>query len=248
MNKIFDRLYFNGPLGLGDSFVVSGLVHYYADRCVEMHVPALPKFFDTIKCLYQDHSHIKVIPISNDQEEDSYCYENRLSKIIRIPLQHTIVRGFDIHPVWDMQWYANHELPFGLRYTNFRLPAYVEGAEELYQQLSDNEPYILLHRYTGDHPDGLPINVSTFRAANQMPNFKIIEIDHTITGNMLQFIKLIERAQEIHCVPSSFHCLVDSVKTQARLFFHDIREKTSMVVNSGWNNNKWIVVNYISRM
>ena len=66
--------------------------------------------------------------------------------------------------------------------------------------------------------------------------------------DMMQYVKLIQHAEEIHCVPSSFHCLVDSIQTNAKLFFHDIREKTSMAVNTQWNNFKWNEVNYEYRI
>jgi hypothetical protein len=75
---------------------------------------------------------------------------------------------------------------------------------------------------------------------------KIIEITPNITKNMLQYAKLIENAKEIHCVPSSFYCLTDSIteRTSANLFFHDIRAATLMQINSKWNNNRWNIVKY----
>jgi hypothetical protein len=128
------------------------------------------------------------------------------------------------------------------------LPKHIEGSDELYNELSGGEPYILIHRFSNDFPAGAPVNISAFRAAGNLPDYKIIEIRDGITDNMMQYVKLIENAQEIHCIPSSFHCLVDSVPTRARLFFHDIREKTSMAVNSAWNDNKWIMVHYPERL
>ena len=67
MVKVFDRLFFLGSVGLGDSFVYSGIVNHFADRCNELHVPAQPKFYKTIKTLYQDHPNVKVVSLeSND--------------------------------------------------------------------------------------------------------------------------------------------------------------------------------------
>ena len=154
------------------------------------------------------------------------------------------LKGVTLHPLWDLQQYSDHELPFHLRYTNFRLPKHVDGSEELFNKLSNNEPYILVHRYTGEHPDGIPISIENFRSANGWPECKIIEINETITDNMMHYIKLIQNAEEIHVVPSSFHCLVDSMETKAKLFVHDVREKTSMMLNSPYNNHKWCIVNY----
>lgn len=249
MIKIFDRLFFMGPMSLGDSFVLCGMVNHYADRCNELHLPADPRFFKTIKTLYQDHPNIRVIPMPQDwTSENVYVEEQKLSRILRINLVHSIIKNFDITPMWDIQLYSNYELSFGLRYSNFRLPKHIEGSDELYKELSGGVPYILVHRYSNDFPNGAPINIPAFRAANNLPDYKIIEIRDGITDNMMHYVKLIENAQEIHCIPSSFHCLVDSIATKARLFFHDIREKTSMAINSAWNDNKWIMIQYQERL
>jgi hypothetical protein len=92
------------------------------------------------------------------------------------------------------------------------------------------------------------MNVPAFREANGLLPIKIIEIEEGITDNMMHYVKLIQNAQEIHVVPSSFHCLVDSIDTNAKLFFHDLREKTSMFINSSWNTKQWTVVNYNQRL
>jgi len=252
--KIFDRLFFLGPSSLGDSFLMNGLVHHYADRTQELHLPCWQHFYDTTKCLYQDFDHIKVVPFNcidtNDMlvKEQEYVTNNRLSRILRTPLIFSNIRKFPLIAMWDLQIYAHYELPYHLRYTNFRLPKNVEGSDQLFNQLSMNRPYSLIHTRTSDHPDGVPINIHGFRKSNNFPDIDIIEVRPEITNNMLQYVKLIENAEEIHCVPSSFHCLVDSIPTKAKLFFHDIREKTSMAVNSAWNNNKWIIVNYNERI
>lgn len=249
--KIYDRLFFMGACGLGDSFVLNGLIHHYADRSNELHVPCWEHFYETINCLYKDFDNIKVVPFKLENEmlskEQEYVTKNCLSRILRIKLMTSKVKGFTLNAMWDLQLYAAYELPYHLRYSNFRLPKVIEGSEELFQKLSMNQPYILIHRQTGDHPNGIPINIPGFRKANNFPDINIIEVSTNITNNMMQYVKLIENAEEIHCVPSSFHCLVDSISTRAKLFFHDAREKTAMAVNSSWNNNKWIIVNYVER-
>ena len=40
------------------------------------------------------------------------------------------------------------------------------AAEELYNQLSNNEPYVLVHRRSFKYSDGFPINIDSFRKAN----------------------------------------------------------------------------------
>jgi hypothetical protein len=247
--KLYDKMFFMSTASLGDSFVLTGIVHHYGDRCNELHVPVMAGQFETLSTLYQDHPNIKVISdASYNHDEQSYIEKHNLGRIMRIEYLRWPIRNYGVVPMWDLQLYSNFELSFGLRYSNFRLPKNIKGSEELYQKISGDEPYVLVHRFTADHPKGLPINVQGFREANKLPPIKIIEIDESITSNMMQYVKLIENAQEIHVVPSSFHCLVDSVDTKAKLFFHDIREKTAMSVNSQWNNFKWIMVSYPERL
>ena len=251
MRKVFDRLFFLGPMSLGDSIVSSGIAHYYADQSNELHYPAMPNFYPTMKTLFQDYPNIKVVPLlPYDQGENQYVLDNQLSRILRPQMKQFNIGGHLVHPLWDMQFYEHYDLPFSLRYTNFRMPKHIEGSEELYQRLSNGEPYVLVHRYSGHHPDGIPIDIAGFRAANNFPDIKVIEIAEGITDNMMQYATLIERAEEIHCVPSSFFCLVDSMwnRTNAKLFYHDVRATTLMRINSECNQNKWNMIEYANKL
>ena len=251
MAKIFDKLFFMGPMTLGDNFVFSGIAHYYGDRCEELHVPVQPAFYDSLKSLYQDHPHIKVVQLEPyDLGENQYVKENGLSRIIRQDAFMATIDSQYMGPLWDELAYSQFELPFSYRYSNFRLPKHIEGAQELYQQLSNNEPYVLVHRFTGAHPNGIPIDLAGFRQANNLPDLKIIEVTAGITSNMMQYVELIKNATEIHCVPSSFFCLVDSIhdKTNAKLFYHDVRATTLMRINSKWNNYPWTIVTYANKL
>ena len=248
MAWIFDKLFFIGPMSLGDSFVTAGIANYYGDKCRELHYPALPDYYKTLKTLFQDHPNIKVVPLSAPVLENDYVEKHKLSRILRMGFETHVIKNFRIVTMWDLQLYANYGLSFDLRYSNFRLPKHIEGSDELYEKLSGGEPYILVHRCTGDARNGLPIDVPGFRESNNLPSIKIIEIQEGITDNMMHYVKLIQNAQEIHVVGSSFHCLVDSIPTRAQLFFHDIRARTSMMLNSPWNDKNWIIVNYPHKM
>jgi hypothetical protein len=244
---IFDSLYFLGPMDLGDCFVHNGIVNYYADRCQQLHVPVQPKYYDTISCLYSEHPNIITVPMEVDQEE-AYINCYKISRIINDwEMVFRDVNGYRTAILWDEQIYTHFELPFSMRYSNFRLPKYIPEQENLYNRLYQNRPYILIHRSTGQHPDGLPIDVEKFRTDSGLsPEVDVIEVVPSITSNMLNYVRLIENAEEIHCVNSSFFCLVDSIfhRTRAKLFFHDIRASSIMRVNSEWNRRCWNIVYY----
>jgi len=247
MPAIFDKLFFVGPGSLGDAFISCGIANYYGDRCIELHYPAKPVNFNTLTTLFQDHPNITVVSIDSFETENRYVEQHRLSRLMRMGFEVHNIKNFNIVPMWDLQAYSNYGLSFDLRYTNFRLPKHIDGSDELYDRLSQDEPYILVHRYTGDSPEGIPINIPEFRQMRNLPPIKIIEVEEGITDNMMHYVKLIQNAKEIHVVPSSFHCLVDSIPTTAELYFHDVREKTSMSINCPWNDKHWTVVNYTQR-
>lgn len=234
MLKIFDRLFFFGPTSLGDSFVLSGAAHYYGDRCNELHYPCRAEFYETISTLFQDFPNIKVVVLQD--EISNYLKEHGISRILQNEIHMETIDGVSVVPMWDRQLYFGLDLPFSLRYTNFRLPKFVYGADHLYWTLSQGEPYVLVHKRTGHHPEGIPIDINGFRTSYNLPDLKIIEITESITNNMMQYVKLIEHAEEIHCVSSSFFNLVDSMNnvTKAKLFFHDARITCRMSLHKRW--------------
>lgn len=253
MSKIYDRLFFAGPMKMGDYFAANGIIHHYADRCDELHLPVWPHIVETVKTLHKDWPNIKVVSLcAGDSGENQYVAENRLSRINRVPMHFIEINGAHAAAFWDHQMYQFYELPFHMRYTNFRLPKHIQGSRELYQRLSGGEPYGLLHCKGGDHNNLLQFNIDldTFRKANGFPDLKFIEVTPDITNDMMQYVDLIRNAQEIHCVPSSFFCMVDSLynQTNAILFYHDVRAETVMQINSQWNNNRWNIVKYATKL
>jgi hypothetical protein len=247
---MIDKLYFIGSMDLGDCFVYAGIVNYYADRCKQLHVPVKPSNYQTLSTLFSEHPNIKVVAMESADEEQ-YIDHHKLSKVITDwDLYLTTVGGFRCSVLWDEQIYTNFEIPFGYRYSNFRLPKTIDGSKELYDRLYKGRPYALIHRRTSHYPDGMPIDIEKYRENIELPSIDIIEIEPGITDNLLHYVKLIENATEIHCVSSSFYCLVDSIHSQtcADLYFHDVRASSIERVNNRWNNSCWKIVNYPFRM
>ena len=60
---------------------------------------------------------------------------------------------------------------------------------------------------------------------------------HKITDNMFDFLTLVEKSEEIHCVESSFQCLVDSLNLNKKLYYH-----LHDVLASPNQRSSWIVV------
>jgi hypothetical protein len=270
MKKIPD-LVFHHHTSLGDHFICNGIVHTYAEQlCDRLHLPCHHRYYETISCLYQDFENIIVHPFNDDWptlEREMFPWAEKNGwPVTRIGFENVYYRN--IHRVnlppeyvsinFDRQFYEQANILFSERYNKFRLPQTIEGCEELYDTLTEGETeYIIVHSNSSaaggkstskDHllKKGYDIDLYSWRKDGDS-NLKVVEIQMGQTSNMLAYMKLIENAKEIHCINSSFFCLVDSVctKIKAKLFYHDIRINNITQINC-WTTggNRWTVIDY----
>ena len=255
--KFYNEAYFSAGetlAGLGDAIVMSPIVNQMSKEYNRIYYPSRVSYYKTIKCLFQDNPRIEVFPyhVPGDivewlKDKDYFNIQHPDIKLTNLYYPH-IGEPVPVPIYWERQVYEFYDITMSSRYSEFRLPRNIEGSDELYRRLTNGEEdYCLLHQQTFHHHEGMiDLNLQGWRSYYNLPPMKIIEIKPEITKNMLQYSKLIENAKEIHCVPSSFFNLVDSIhdRTKAALFFHDIRATSMMKVNSKWNNNRWVEVGY----
>jgi hypothetical protein len=254
MIKVMEKLYLISPLYLGDAFVINALIHRWAAQAHEVHVPTLPQYVETVQCLYSETRNVKVVPYLGAAHEQEHVQQHGLHVINfrtlyemhKLPLKHH-AQPVSVPVNWDRQIYEYFDIPFSHRYQGFRLPHHIPGSNELFDKLNPrNEPYVLWHGESDTMLHKMNIDLASWRRHINAVERKIITIETGHTPNLLCYMKLIEQAHEIHCIPSAFHCLVDSVcdRTKAELFFHDVKANTIMQVNSRWNAWRWHSVYY----
>ena len=253
--KSMENVYLVCPLSLGDYFVCNALVRYYLALSHQVVLPAVPQFMETIRCLYSDWPNIEIVPYLGQQIESELIQERKLKvvnfrtvfEINHLPLQDS-AELIAIPVNWDRQIYEHFDWCYSRRYQDFRLPKNIPNSVSLYQRLNPkDEPYVLFHRHTSKHVGGINIDLAAWRpSAGLDPSLKIIEVEIGHSPNLLDYVELIRKAKEIHVVPSSLHCLVDSMvnQTSAELFFHDARLDTMLQPNCRWNSNRWHIVRY----
>lgn len=250
-----EKVYLVCPLSLGDYFVCNAIVRHYLALSHQVFLPVAPQFVATVKCLYSDWDNIEIVPYLGEENEKEFIKQNQLAvvnwrtifEINHLPLK----SSQSLMPVplnWDRQIYEHFDWCYSKRYQDFALPKVIPNSVSLYHKLNPlNVPYVLFHGHTSKHVGGLGIDLESWRpAAGLDPSFKIISVELGHTANLLDYVQLIVNAKEIHVVPSSFYCLVDSMfdQTNAELFFHDVRLDTIVQPNSRWNNKRWHQVTY----
>lgn len=176
-----------GHLGLGDHIILNGLVHAKA-RARRVFVPCKVQNWDSVADMFSCNPYVSVFPVAGDEEARAVTNLFQGEKL-RLGL-HRTDRPF-IFDHWDRTMYEDAGVDFEKRWKYFRVarPAQAPVTGDIFIH-EDKARGILIN------PKLLPIG---------MP------VVPTRGRSMLSWIDNITRAREIHCIDSSFACLVDSL-------------------------------------
>lgn len=211
-------------LGMGDHFVCNGLVNYLSQKYDSIYLACKKSNFNTINFLYSDNYKVNLLSIGDSEHLDVKYF----SEFMNIPVLRV---GFEFcdRSEWNTSFYAQLGIDFSVRYDMFHIPDSLPNEEEIYQLFSKDK-YCLVHRESSESKYNLKIDT-------ELP---IVEIEKTTDpyGNLLNYRKLIQNAEEIHCVNSSVFHLVDSIDTNADLIYHDVRKRDFKI------SDKWRIIEY----
>jgi hypothetical protein len=225
--------------GLGDQIICNGIVNHWSETH-HVILPVRKDFIPSMQCLYMDNPNVEIIECyylqlgpGHEQEmlEKSQHYNARYISIGTMGIN-------DKEYQESMYGYAG--LPFEYRYSKFRFPSEVKNSQNLFQHFEQAKaPYSLVHSCGSSGPANLH---------RHLINYPTIEVD-LYTNNIFDWIDVILNATEIHCLPSSFFHLVDSILPQvkAKLFYHNARRHTGMNPFNEFNHGRWQWVHYDQR-
>jgi hypothetical protein len=209
-------------LGLGDHFVCNGLVNFLSQKYNFIYLPCRERNFPTVKYLYSENEVVKVLKLTKDENLCIHTFSTLNSvPVIRVGFEHCISSK------WDRSFYEQLNIDFEFRYSLFNLP---KKKPEITLPFPNKE-YILIHNKSSSGDYTLEID----------SKYEKIYVEK-VNDNLLSYIDLIENAEEIHCIDSSFCCLVDGLNLpNVKLIYHDIRKNP----NTNWNiTKKWKIINY----
>ena len=243
-----NALFFKDGTSLGDVFVINGLIHHASEQVANTYYYCDKRYEETAQCLYQDFPNIHIISDANE-------YDRLLSaEPFPLIIEEWKYVATEIGPEralymnWERQLYEWCELPFSMRYKNFKLPKHIEGSDELYEKLTEGETdYVIAHKQMG-------VQVETRVEFNIEPHnpegYKVIEIVPGVTDNLLHYVKLLQHAKQIHVLPSAVHALVDSIgpSCEGKFFLHDLRKSWLSQLNCLWNGARWTKVLYEAKV
>ncbi len=197
--------YILGHLGLGDHIICNGLVRIYAQDHNSIKIPCYEHNYETVRFMFKDLPGIEAIPIKDQADAILMCHKKQCLKL-------GWYAGGSFNPTtFDQEFYLQASVPFQERWKSFKVD---------YQLIKEPiKGVIFLHE---DQERGFSINRSHLNSSNlYMP---------TKSGKPKFFDHMwqIMHASEIHCINSSFLCLIDSLPDDKhqRLCFHHYARPT----------------------
>jgi len=227
-------------LGLGDHIICNGLIRYLCRNYEKVYCFVKEHNLNNVSFMFRDEPRIELIAVKDKSEVPSKIIKD--SDVIRVGFENVDMS----HDNFDKTFYTQLGYDFSLRWDNFYVEREYEKEHDLFVKLNPhNVPYIVIH---DDAYRGFMIDPSKVRE-----DMKIIKSsDCFISGKMkaefreytiFHWILVLERAEEIHCMDSSFKCLVESLPkcSSPRLFYHVYVRGTGRKAVSSTRKN-WVIV------
>ena len=196
-------------LGLGDHFICNGLVRYIIDRDKLNRVSLVVKQSNlrNVERMFRDREEVEFYPV----EKDSDFAPQRGVPILKAGFERCRDAEF------DKSFYECVNVPFSERWNSWYVDRDLDKEQEVKSYLNIQEDYIFVHdeSSTGKYKLNIKSNLKQIKP-KKIP----------CESSVFDWIGIIENAKEIHAINSSFVHLIDSVKTNGKLYYHDIRPST----------------------
>ena len=235
--SIKNNLFIHHHLGLGDQFDCNGMVRYIQKEWGYNSVSVFCKdnYYEIVDYMYRDNDNIKVIKVDRfkEYEDVKKCLSEQGEDNDGL-----LVVG---HQYYDHQaegkncweiFYDQVSISYEVRKSYFYVKEDPEEERKLLKKLNpENLPFAFVH---DDKDRGFILDKSHI----QNKDLHIIEND--TSENIFHFISILEEAEEVHCMESSFKTLVDIYCDQEKLFFHDFRgHPLGSQSNKNWKQIKY---------
>lgn len=199
-------------LGLGDHIICNGLVRYVLKNISPscLWLVTKNKNGNNVKVMYADDNRIKLLPVEHDQ--DLYTLPCDWSKIrlMRAGFQHCINSRF------DASLYESVGVPFNERWDSFFVKRDSQTEKNLLDELALPKKFALIHDVSS--VGSFDLNIKT--------DIPLVRVCRTKSErSMFDWMAVIERATEIHCIDSSFIHLVESMRNLTNnLYYHRVKK------------------------
>lgn len=202
------------PVGLGDHIACSGIVREYAKTHERVGLFCVEQNYPSVSHLYRDLSQVKIHAVRSHNDVRRFRILNTLQLSSHHYDRVVVVRSFDEESgiQYEKQFYHSASLPLKKMWDNFFVERNAESEKILWEKAKLNEPFVFVH---DDARFPLP--------AERLPKLPLFRPDLSLTKDIFDYCEVLEKAQEIHVVDSSFMFLIDCLEytnPAQKLFVH----------------------------
>lgn len=218
-------------LGLGDAFVMAGLVRAFHtfNPTFKILWPSKPHNFESCKELFADLPRVRVFKVENDVALDELVRDVPMDDRFRFGFYKA--GNFDAKN-WVTEFYRQAELDVSLSWSQFVLP------QATIFRLFTKGQMVVSHDYAFVHDDP----ARGFHITHLAPTGHIY-LPAKRSNNIFDHLAPLFHATEVHCIDSCFLHLADRVFHVTRhfhkipkLYFHGYARKTPVpMVRCNWN-------------
>ena len=219
-----DEFIFYSHLGLGDQIILSGAINYLSKRYNKIHLVSYEKFKNSLDLLYKENNNVEMFYLPkglNKLTQEKTEISEEVIKYSKKTNLEILKIGYDkkdkrLH--FSKAFYKQLNLNYKLSYEYFSLHNDETHVDKLSDHLKDtykiDGDYKLIHN---EHSSG-PVNLKNVDKHNSI----YITRETDPFYNLFLYEGLINEASEIHCINSSFAHLVDRLKTNGKLYYHEV--------------------------
>jgi len=225
-------------IGLGDIVICNGLVNYVSNLVEKVYLVVDEKFKDQAKYLYSDNPSVEILSDKPISVNNLNSFVEKLSiekktEVLQIGWDNYSSNFFQV-PFYKA-FYKQLKLPYSYSYKYFRLPTSSQLEEKLSNHLVEsyeidfNKKIKLIHSEASD---------GSYELNLRNENSIYVTKQTDLYGNIFLYRDVVKKADEIHCINSSFVHFIDRIDTDADLYYHNVRGSL-LKLKKDWN-----VINY----
>jgi len=223
-------VYIYHHLGLGDHIIANGMVRTIAKKYDKTYLFCKPHNFPNVSFMYRDLPNLKII-VMEDLGVQSFMTINPDNNYViagHAPFWKILNSGHNKLKI-DEIFYQLAGVPLENKWKEFYVRRNLEREKEVFSKLGlkEDEKFIFVH----DDKDR--------KITKNLPGLKIVKpADRDLS--LFDFLYTIEKAEEIHCINSSFFCLIDCIGIKKeKMFLHeyvrkDLNDDATPILGSNW--------------
>lgn len=197
---------------LGDQLIMNGAIREYCKRYDQVGIFSIPKYHSTVSYMFRDLKNLQIVLAPTNNSRRFFAlknfFERRYDRIVN-------ARDEDLETgiLPELQFYKMAGVEHEKKWASFFVEREPVREKKLYDELTHGEPYIFVHDDARFPMDPSRISSSALH----------VHPEESLTDIIFDYCSLIEHAEEIHVIDSSFMFLVDQLayaNPTQKLFVH----------------------------